>query len=57
MYKSTDAGKTWTHVGLANAGQIGAIRVLKIRSEGKHNKRVEIALAQEPVGQAPVPGA
>ena len=27
MYKSTDAGKTWTHIGLANAGQIGAIRV------------------------------
>ena len=27
VYKSTDAGKTWTHVGLPNAGQIGAIRV------------------------------
>jgi photosystem II stability/assembly factor-like uncharacterized protein len=27
MYKSTDAGKTWTHTGLPNAGQIGAIRV------------------------------
>jgi misacylated tRNA(Ala) deacylase len=33
-----------THV--RNIGEIGAIRVLKIRSEGKHNKRVEIALAQ-----------
>jgi misacylated tRNA(Ala) deacylase len=32
-----------THVG--NIGEIGAIRVLKIRSEGKRNKRVEIALA------------
>ena len=32
-----------THV--ANVGEIGAIRVLRIRSEGKHNKRVEIALA------------
>ena len=32
-----------THV--KNIGEIGAIRVLKIRSEGKHNKRVEIALA------------
>jgi misacylated tRNA(Ala) deacylase len=32
-----------THV--ANIAEIGAIRVLKIRSEGKHNKRVEIALA------------
>ena len=27
MYKSTDAGKSWTHIGLPNAGQIGAIRV------------------------------
>jgi len=32
-----------THV--RNIGEIGAIRVLKIRSEGKHNKRVEIVLA------------
>jgi len=32
-----------THV--ANIAEIGAIRVLRIRSEGKHNKRVEIALA------------
>jgi len=32
-----------THV--KNIGEIGAIRVLKIRSEGKRNKRVEIALA------------
>jgi len=31
-----------THV--RNIGEIGAIRVLRIRSEGKHNKRVEIAL-------------
>lgn len=31
-----------THV--ANIGEIGGIRVLKIRSEGRHNKRVEIAL-------------
>ncbi|MDP3774037.1 MAG: glycosyl hydrolase [Gemmatimonadales bacterium] len=27
MYKSTDAGRTWSHAGLRNAGQIGAIRV------------------------------
>ena len=27
VYKSSDAGKTWTHIGLGNAGQIGAIRV------------------------------
>jgi misacylated tRNA(Ala) deacylase len=32
-----------THV--RNVGEIDAIRVLRIRSEGKHNKRVEIALA------------
>jgi misacylated tRNA(Ala) deacylase len=32
-----------THV--KNIAEIGAIRVLKIRSEGKRNKRVEIALA------------
>lgn len=35
-----------THV--RNIGEIGAIRVLKIRSEGKRNKRVEIALAGAP---------
>jgi misacylated tRNA(Ala) deacylase len=33
-----------THV--ANIEEIGPIRVLKIRSEGKHNKRVEIALTE-----------
>ncbi len=27
MYKSTDAGKSWKHVGLEDAGQIGRIRV------------------------------
>jgi len=32
-----------THV--RNIGEIGAIRVLKIRSEGRRNRRVEIALA------------
>lgn len=32
-----------THV--ANIAEIGAIRVLRIRSEGRRNKRVEIALA------------
>jgi misacylated tRNA(Ala) deacylase len=37
-----------THV--RNIGEIGAIRVLRIRSEGRHNKRVEIALAGAPNG-------
>jgi len=32
-----------THV--RNIGEIGGIRVIKIRSEGKRNRRVEIALA------------
>jgi len=32
-----------THV--RNIAEIGGIRVLRIRSEGKHNKRVEIALS------------
>jgi misacylated tRNA(Ala) deacylase len=32
-----------THV--RNIAEIGAIRVLRIRSEGRHNRRVEIALA------------
>ncbi|MFO7277437.1 MAG: alanyl-tRNA editing protein [Pseudomonadota bacterium] len=32
-----------THV--KNVGEIGAIRVLRIRNEGRRNKRVEIALA------------
>jgi len=33
-----------THV--ANIAEIGAIRVVKIRSEGRHNKRVEIVLTE-----------
>jgi photosystem II stability/assembly factor-like uncharacterized protein len=27
VYKSTDAGDTWTHIGLSNAGQISRIRI------------------------------
>lgn len=27
VYKSTDAGKTWKHMGLTNAGQIGAVEI------------------------------
>lgn len=27
VYKSTDAGKTWTHIGLREVGQIGSVKV------------------------------
>jgi photosystem II stability/assembly factor-like uncharacterized protein len=27
MYKSTDAGKTWTHIGLSDSSQIGRVRI------------------------------
>jgi photosystem II stability/assembly factor-like uncharacterized protein len=27
VYKSTDAGKTWTHIGLDRAGQISRIEI------------------------------
>ena len=37
-----------THV--KNIGEIGAIRVLRIRSEGKRNRRVEIALSAPAAG-------
>jgi photosystem II stability/assembly factor-like uncharacterized protein len=33
MYRSTDAGKTWKRIGLADAGQIGAIRVHPVDPE------------------------
>ena len=36
-----------THV--RNIAEIGTIRVLRIRSEGKRNRRVEIALADDPL--------
>jgi misacylated tRNA(Ala) deacylase len=36
-----------THV--RNIAEIGSIRVLRIRSEGKRNRRVEIALADDPL--------
>ncbi len=33
MYKSTDAGKTWTHIGLRDGGQIGEVRVHPTNSD------------------------
>lgn len=27
VYRSTDAGRTWTHVGLRDVGQVGAVRI------------------------------
>jgi photosystem II stability/assembly factor-like uncharacterized protein len=33
MYKSTDAGATWTHIGLADSSQIGRIRISPTNSE------------------------
>ena len=33
VYKSTDAGKSWTHVGLIEAGQIGAVEIHPTKSE------------------------
>ena len=37
MYKSTDAGKTWSHIGLRDAGQIGALEI--------HPRNPDIAFA------------
>ena len=39
-----------THV--ANIGEIGRIRVVRIRSEGRRNKRVEIVLDANPTGSS-----
>jgi photosystem II stability/assembly factor-like uncharacterized protein len=33
VYKSTDAGKTWTHVGLADSSQIGRMRIHPTNSD------------------------
>ena len=48
VYKSSDAGTTWTFVGLKNVGQIGSIRV--------HPQNPEIAFVAA-VGQPFSPGA
>jgi photosystem II stability/assembly factor-like uncharacterized protein len=45
MYKSTDAGKTWTHLGLRDAQQITAIVV-----DPKDAERVYVAVQGHPYG-------
>src|SRR6266567_1838822 len=45
MYKSTDAGKTWTHLGLRDAQQITAIVV-----DPKNAQRVYVAAQGHPYG-------
>lgn len=45
IYKSTDAGKTWTHLGLTNAQQIGAIIV-----DPRDPNRVFVAALGHPYG-------
>ncbi|HKK46915.1 MAG TPA: hypothetical protein VJ964_15415, partial [Balneolaceae bacterium] len=46
MYKSTDAGKTWQHIGLDDAGQIGAIKV-----DPRDPNRVYVAALGHPFGK------
>ncbi len=45
VYKSSDAGKTWTHLGLRNAQQIGAILV-----DPKDPNRLFVAAVGHPYG-------
>ena len=45
MYKSTDAGKTWTHLGLRDGQQIGAIIV-----DPKNPDRLFVAVLGHPYG-------
>jgi photosystem II stability/assembly factor-like uncharacterized protein len=45
VYKSTDAGKTWTHLGLRDAQQITAILV-----DPKYSNRVFVAVEGHPYG-------
>ena len=45
MYKSTDAGKTWTHLGLDNVQQIGGLAI-----DPKNENRVFVAALGHPYG-------
>ena len=51
MYKSTDGGKTWTHIGLADTRQIAMIRV-----DPKNPDRVFVAALGHPYGPNPERG-
>jgi len=45
VYKSTDAGKTWTHMGLSDAQQVGAILI-----DPRDPNRVLVAVLGHPYG-------
>ncbi|MBS1669132.1 MAG: glycoside hydrolase [Bacteroidetes bacterium] len=45
MYKSTDAGKTWSHLGLENGQQIGGLAI-----DNKNENRVFAAVLGHPYG-------
>ncbi|MGI8582512.1 MAG: WD40/YVTN/BNR-like repeat-containing protein [Chitinophagaceae bacterium] len=51
MYKSTDAGKTWTHLGLNNVQQIGGLAI-----DPKNENRVFVAALGHPYGPNPERG-
>jgi photosystem II stability/assembly factor-like uncharacterized protein len=51
IYKSTDAGKTWTHLGLSDAQQVTAIVV-----DPKNPDRVFVSVAGHPYGPSAVRG-
>ncbi|MBE1608207.1 WD40/YVTN/BNR-like repeat-containing protein [Actinopolymorpha pittospori] len=51
VYKSTDAGKTWTHVGLEGVGQIGRMAV-----DPKDPNTVYVGAIGDPFGSGPERG-
>ena len=51
MYKSTDAGKSWTHLGLDNVQQIGGLAI-----DPKNENRVFAAVLGHPYGPNPERG-
>ena len=48
IYKSTDAGKTWTHLGLRDGQQIQAIRRRPARSQQSSSRRCRPSLRTKP---------